>query len=332
MDWTPARIRLLRVGLCLSQHEFARAVGFAKRTVGNAERGVHPPSLSLRRALDQALENASALQRDRFFTGLAADHADASVVRCPSTRVSFERRPHGPAGEQAVATVRRAVAGLRLASGPAKPGSTPSLDQRVLDAWTIRRQLPPQRPTLVLVAGFAGSGKTEFGTFLSALTGWSLLDKDVVTRPLTEALLVSSGGDPHDRHTAVYREKVRPLEYRSLMAATLHNVDRDVSTIVAAPFLEEVSDRDWIARVANRCTAHGTDFAVVWVSCDSVSMHEYLATRGAARDGWKLACWDDYLTSIDLDLVPCCQHAVVDNRNNAATSLADQARELATRL
>lgn len=57
MEWTPARIRLLReVGLCLSQDAFASTLGFAKRTVGNAERGTHPPSLGLRRALDHALE------------------------------------------------------------------------------------------------------------------------------------------------------------------------------------------------------------------------------------------------------------------------------------
>lgn len=40
------RIRRLReVGLCLSQEEFASVLGFAKRTIGNAERGAHPPSL-----------------------------------------------------------------------------------------------------------------------------------------------------------------------------------------------------------------------------------------------------------------------------------------------
>ncbi|MGH3796420.1 MAG: helix-turn-helix domain-containing protein [Pseudonocardiaceae bacterium] len=67
MEWTPARIRLLReVGLCLSQDEFAKALGFAMRTIGNAERGTHPPSLALRRALDAALEHASDAQRDRF--------------------------------------------------------------------------------------------------------------------------------------------------------------------------------------------------------------------------------------------------------------------------
>ena len=43
MEWTPARIRLLRdVALCQSQYDFARALGFDKRTIGNAERGTHP--------------------------------------------------------------------------------------------------------------------------------------------------------------------------------------------------------------------------------------------------------------------------------------------------
>ena len=73
VEWTPARIRLFRAeGLCLSQDAFAAELGFAKRTVGNAERGVHPPSLALRRALDKALEKASDAQRDRFFAAAAA--------------------------------------------------------------------------------------------------------------------------------------------------------------------------------------------------------------------------------------------------------------------
>jgi hypothetical protein len=45
VEWTPARIRVFReVGLCLSQDEFATALGFAKRTVGNAERHRAGPS------------------------------------------------------------------------------------------------------------------------------------------------------------------------------------------------------------------------------------------------------------------------------------------------
>jgi DNA-binding XRE family transcriptional regulator len=83
----PARIRLLRdVALCQSQHDFAKTLGFAKRTIGNAERGTHPPSLALRRALDQTLENASNAQRDRF---LAAVSQGASPVIPGTTPMAF---------------------------------------------------------------------------------------------------------------------------------------------------------------------------------------------------------------------------------------------------
>ncbi len=81
VEWTPTRIRLLReVGLCLSQDEFGAALGFAKRTVGNAERGTHPPSLALRRALEHAMESASDAQRDRFLAALPAEHGTAPAT------------------------------------------------------------------------------------------------------------------------------------------------------------------------------------------------------------------------------------------------------------
>ena len=82
VEWTATTIRRFReVGLCLSQDQFATTLGFTKRTIGNAERGAHPPSLALRRALDHALEKASDAQRDRF---LAADHDAAPAIHATS--------------------------------------------------------------------------------------------------------------------------------------------------------------------------------------------------------------------------------------------------------
>jgi DNA-binding XRE family transcriptional regulator len=80
MEWTPDRIRRFRaVGLSLSQPQFAKELGFASRTIGNAERGTHPPSLALRRALDQALEQASDTQRNRFLAAVAPLQADCTA-------------------------------------------------------------------------------------------------------------------------------------------------------------------------------------------------------------------------------------------------------------
>ncbi|MGH3913660.1 MAG: helix-turn-helix domain-containing protein [Pseudonocardiaceae bacterium] len=86
MEWTPTRIRLFRdTGLCLSQPQFAKKLGFASRTIGNAERGAHPPSLAVRRALDQALEQASEIQSNRFLSALAA-LPETGATQDPKTR------------------------------------------------------------------------------------------------------------------------------------------------------------------------------------------------------------------------------------------------------
>ncbi len=106
MEWTAARIRLFRAeGLCLAQDQFAKALGFTKRTIGNAERGAHPPSLALRRALDQALEKASPAQRDRFLT---ADHSPVlTTPRTTPTLESLELLRHTEATELGTGTLEQ---------------------------------------------------------------------------------------------------------------------------------------------------------------------------------------------------------------------------------
>lgn len=47
--------------------------------------------------------------------------------------------------------------------------------------------------TLAVVAGYAGSGKSEAGKLLASATGWAVLDKDTISRPMTESLLRALG-------------------------------------------------------------------------------------------------------------------------------------------
>jgi transcriptional regulator with XRE-family HTH domain len=116
MEWTAARISRFRaVGLCLPQDKFARALGFTKRTIGNAERGAHPPSLALRRALDQALQKASDIQRDRFLA--AANKAnDGRIARSVTTSNDLQlavwlgSSPTGGEEHEALELARRVAA------------------------------------------------------------------------------------------------------------------------------------------------------------------------------------------------------------------------------
>lgn len=177
---------------------------------------------------------------------------------------------------------------------------------------------------MVLVSGFAGSGKTETGKLLAGATGWALIDKDTITRALVEGMLSGIGADPNDRHTQKYLDKVRPLEYECLLRAGIENLECGCSVILSAPFLQEVVDSGWISRLRRRCTHLDTKVEVVWVDSDVPSMKERLIARGAERDAWKIANWDLYLAGIDLTTAPHGQYFRIDNRIASELPLATQ--------
>jgi DNA-binding transcriptional regulator YhcF (GntR family)/predicted kinase len=181
-------------------------------------------------------------------------------------------------------------------------------------------------PHVVLVGGYAGSGKTEFGRTLAREAHWPILDKDTLTRPVVESALALLGLSPNDRESDRYISEVRPREYESLMAAMTENLDCGNSAIVTAPFIREFSNARWLARVADQIAAASARMWVVWMACDVDTMHTYVRHRGAARDAAKLSGWSDYVATIDPDFRPLVEHVVVDN-SSSARPLRDQAGE-----
>lgn len=169
------------------------------------------------------------------------------------------------------------------------------------------------KPQVVLIGGYAGSGKSELARILARETGWPVLDKDTITRPLVERTLEALGQSPNDRESSVYLNEVRPREYEALSACTLENLQCGNSVIADAPFLREFTDRAWMQRTIGSYEALNAETTVVWVSCNAKTMHTYLRRRGAARDGAKLADWTNYITGIDTELRPVVPHTVIEN-------------------
>ncbi|WIB65410.1 ATP-binding protein [Curtobacterium sp. MCBD17_040] len=195
------------------------------------------------------------------------------------------------------------------------------------------RQLPGT-PTLikqdgythvVLVAGYAGSGKSEFSKRVAEGLAWPVLDKDVMTGPLVEGLIGRISGDPNDRHSPAYLTLVRPLEYQGLLDATLDNVRAGVSVVVTAPFLQELQRPQWVTWLHNALKAHGARLHIVWVDCDEEMMRARITQRGAGRDTWKLANWSDYIADINPAPYRNAADQVVDNTLEAFTSLDEAA-------
>lgn len=67
-----------------------------------------------------------------------------------------------------------------------------------------------QAPTILVIGGYAGSGKTELGRIIARQTGWPVFDKDNATRPVVEMALQELGSSPDDRESELYLTKVRP--------------------------------------------------------------------------------------------------------------------------
>lgn len=182
-------------------------------------------------------------------------------------------------------------------------------------------------PTIVVIGGYAGSGKTELGRILARQTGWPVFDKDSATRPVVEMALQELGSSPNDRESELYLTKVRPAEYEALRTLTAENVACGNSAIMTAPFIRELRDPSWTRSLAADAETLGAELRVVWIRCDDETMLTYLRRRGAARDTHKLAHWDDYLAGLDADFTPALPHDVIDNSLDSPP-LQEQAAKL----
>lgn len=200
---------------------------------------------------------------------------------------------------------------------------------RVVNApdQVCRTEMRTVAPHVILIGGYAGSGKTELGRILARATGWPMLDKDTLTRPVVEAALEILGLSPNDRESESYLAKVRPREYEALINAMTENVQCGSSAIVTAPFIKEFKDTAWLNRIEASCADMNATMTVVWVYCDPATMHTYIRHRGAARDASKIEKWADYLDVIDVDFRPPVSHKVIDN-SASGVPLQTQARDL----
>ncbi|GLW30170.1 GntR family transcriptional regulator [Actinoplanes regularis] len=203
-----------------------------------------------------------------------------------------------------------------------------SRSKRTVNAPTQQHsEVKVSKPNVILIGGYAGSGKSELGRILARETGWPMVDKDTITRPVVEAALELIGNSPNDRESDSYLRLIRPREYEALIATAVENVECGNSVIVTAPFLREFGEPAWIERTRARFGALGATTSVVWVYCDTETMHLYLRGRGAARDAGKLGDWPGYLANVDVDFRPASPHFLIEN-SASSTPLHKQANDL----
>ena len=151
-------------------------------------------------------------------------------------------------------------------------------------------------PTLRIVIGTAGSGKSTIAQQLARQHGAAYLDKDAMSSRFVEAALVAAGYDAGDRESnAYYRDRVLPLEYDSLLDVAGANLRIGRSVVIDAPFSPYLSDPTFITSAAQRFDWPPVDvIEVIRVRVSPEVLQGRLRARGLERDRVKLAHWDEY--------------------------------------
>lgn len=255
---------------------------------------------------------------------LMRNDIEAGVLRhgqaLPSTRALAEQ------WGVSVFTISEAMKPL-IAEGLVIPRSR---SMRIVNSPGTQPKDSTLSPRLIAIGGYAGSGKTELGRVLAKASGWPILDKDTMTRPVVESALEVHGLPPHDRESVTYMGTIRAREYEALMATAYENLACGVSAIVTAPFLTEYNNGAWVDRTTATCQQYGADPTFVWIRCDVDTMQTYLRRRGAARDTGKLGRWDEYVKTLDLEFEPAFPHVIVENSVDSEPLQAQAARLLAS--
>jgi predicted kinase len=150
-------------------------------------------------------------------------------------------------------------------------------------------------PTLRIVIGTAGSGKSTIAQRLARQHGAAYLDKDAMSARFVEAALVSAGYAPGDREAnPFYRDSILPLEYDSLLDVAGANLRLGRPVVVDAPFSPYLSDPTFITAAAERFGWPPVEVEVVRVRVSPGMLQDRLRKRGLERDRVKLAHWDEY--------------------------------------
>lgn len=168
---------------------------------------------------------------------------------------------------------------------------------------------------LILIGGFAGSGKSYIGKKLSQdILNSVFLDKDTLSNVFTEELLKQLGSYENDRESEIYLQKIRPLEYITLMKNAFENLELNKTVICVAPFIKEFNDREWFVDLKDSLKLIDSSVYKIWVHVDENVAHSRIISRKATRDNSKLLNWNEYANKAK-HVIPqnIGEHIVVDN-------------------
>lgn len=158
-----------------------------------------------------------------------------------------------------------------------------------------------EKPTLLVIAGAAASGKSTLGKKIASIKGWTYIDKGTCTKELVDYIV-----GKETRESAKYK-KIQPLEYKCALTTAKENLDSGNSVVLILPMISQINDYSKWQDITKEFQFKNVKF--VWMKHNDGEEYHRMKARNASRDSWKLKNWSKYEKSL--------RNLKVDERYNA---------------
>ncbi len=165
----------------------------------------------------------------------------------------------------------------------------------------------PESGTAWIVAGAPGTGKSTLAVPLAREQRAFLLDRDVVTAPLTRVIAELVGAAPDDLDDPRVRAVLGDRAYELVLTAARDNLLLGRDVVIVAPFTRALSELRHVRDLRERLGSG--PLRVIWLTCPDDERRRRLERRGAARDARKLEA-----PALVAQVEPIVPHAVVESR------------------
>ena len=154
---------------------------------------------------------------------------------------------------------------------------------------------------MIFVTSPPACGKTKLSKRLATeIKHIVYLDKDTLI-PLSKKIF-EVANEPYNRSSEFFKKYVRDPEYDVIMDLAFEALKYENLVMVNAPFTKEIRDNEYIANLREKLKDYGAKLTVIWIVTDPEVCHQRMIDRNSDRDVWKLANWDEYISTVNFNI------------------------------
>lgn len=154
---------------------------------------------------------------------------------------------------------------------------------------------------LILVTSPPACGKTYISKMLAKnIKNIVYLDKDTLI-PLSHVIF-DVAGQERNRSSDFFEKYIRNPEYEVVVNLAMEALEYADTVLINAPFTREVRNPAYVRELKKKLAEHNARLTVVWVETTLDVCRQRMIARNSPRDTWKLANWDEYVSTRDYSI------------------------------